>query len=201
MSYVVRISGRTVARAVVASVLAATTVSAAQAQSAQKYAFQIAALATSINVGSGGSSTSGIGIEPQLRFNRLYSSEKGAVSLGIGGQYTSHKSGSDELNISGVFLEPRFVPVTGSTRLFPYIAGRLALLNQSNNFGTSSGGLAFGGGAGLVVKLSKVINIDAGAALVRQSFSDFKFDDGSTGTFRAFTTYAAKIGVNVGFPK
>ena len=38
----------------------------ATAQSAQKYAFQVAALATSIGVGVGGTSTNGIGIEPQL---------------------------------------------------------------------------------------------------------------------------------------
>lgn len=74
--------------------------------------------------------------------------------------------------------------------------------SKSSTFGTSSPGYAFGGGSGLVVKLSKTVNLDAGAALVSQKFGDFSFSDGSgDGTFRMFTTYAAKIGLNVGFPR
>ncbi len=174
---------------------------AAQAQSAQKYAFQLAVLSTSIGVGSGATSTQGIGVEPQLRFNRFYVTESFGISLGVGGQYTSHTAGNDELNIRGLFLEPRFVPVLGSSKIFPYLSGRLATLQQTSNFGTSSGGYAFGGGAGLVIKLSARFNLDAGAQLVRQQFSDFSFTDGSAGSFNPFTTYAAKIGFNYGFPR
>lgn len=173
-----------------------------RAQSAQKYAFQLAALSTTIDVGGGGSGTTGVGIEPQLRFNRLYSTERYALSLGLGAQYTSHASGPDELNLTGVFLEPRFVPVVGSTWVFPYISGRVALMRQSSNFGSASAGSAFGAGAGLVIRLSSTINFDAGAQLLRQQFGDFTFtDDGSPGGFNPFTTYAAKIGLNFGFPR
>lgn len=170
------------------------------AQSAQKYAFQVSALSTSIR-GYEGTSIGGVGIEPQLRFNRFLVSETaGVVSLGVGGQYTTHNSGGDELSISGVFLEPRWVPNTSSTRFFPYLAGRVALLRQSNNFGSSSGGAAYGAGAGLAIKVSRTVNLDAGVALVRQQFGDFTFNDNAEGSFLPFNTYAAKFGASFGFP-
>jgi len=170
------------------------------AQSAQKYALQVAVLGTGIRYG-GGTTANGVGIEPQLRFNRLMSRERFAISLGIGAQYTSHTAGGDELNIAGAFIEPRFVPVIGSSRVFPYLSGRLAFLQQSNNFGTESTGAAYGAGGGLVIKLSSSVNLDAGVQLVRQQFGDFEFNDGAPGTFKPFTTYAAKIGLNFGFPR
>jgi hypothetical protein len=181
--------------------LLGTFSSPALAQSAQKYALQIAVLSTSINSGDGSSSISGAGLEPQIRFNRLVSKEGFAVSLGLGAQYTRHSSGGDDLNISGAFLEPRFVPVIGSSNLFPYVSGRLALLRQSSNFGTSSNGYAYGAGGGIVIKLSKTVNLDAGAQLVRQKFGEFVFNDGDPAEFLPFTTYAAKIGLNFGFPR
>ena len=72
---------------------------------------------------------------------------------------------------------------------------------SGSNFGSASSGYAFGGGAGMVIKLTKTINLDAGAALVRQKFGDFTFNDGGEGAFRPFTTYAAKAGINIGFPR
>ena len=72
--------------------------------------------------------------------------------------------------------------------------------------GLSGGGgccvLAAGGGIAFVV--NSRINVDAGVALVRQSFGDFELTrSGSSGTasFEPFTTYAAKIGISIGFPK
>lgn len=181
-------------------VLVSGTAVSAAAQSAQKYALQVAVLGTGIRYG-GGTTANGVGIEPQLRFNRLVSREQFAVSLGLGAQYTKHTAGGDELTIAGAFVEPRFVPVIGSSRVFPYLSGRLAFLRQSSNFGTESTGLAFGGGGGLVIKLSSSVNLDGGVQLVRQQFGDFEFNDGAPGTFKPFTTYAAKIGLNFGFPR
>jgi len=180
--------------------LASGTAATVAAQSAQKYALQVAVLGTGIRYG-GGTTANGVGIEPQLRFNRLVSREQFAISLGIGAQYTQHTAGGDELTIAGGFIEPRFVPVIGSSRVFPYLSGRFAFLQQSSNFGTSSTGLAFGGGGGLVIKLSSSVNLDGGVQLVRQQFGDFEFNDGAPGTFNPFTTYAAKLGLNFGFPR
>ena len=193
-----------VGRLVVGAVLTSMVAGFASAQSAQKIGLQLSVLGTSIGT-AGDASTAGVGFEPQLRFNHLARSEKmGTLSLGLGGQWTRHTSGPDELTISGVFLEPRWVPPVSFSegRLFPYLSARLALLNQSNNFGTSSGGTAFGGGGGFAVVLSPRINLDFGAALVSQSFDDFTYsDDGSTGHFRTFISYAIKAGLSYGLGK
>lgn len=174
-----------------------------RAQSAQPYSVQLAVLFTSFKNG-GSSSIAGTGVEPQFRLNRLYSTESfGALSLGIGGQYTSHSSSGQTLTISGVFLEPRWVPAAiRSNNVAPYLSARLAFLRQSNNFGSSSSGSGFGGGGGLAVKLTKTTNLDAGVQLVRQSFGDFKVNGASqTSSFLPFTTYAAKVGISLGFPR
>lgn len=173
----------------------------ASAQSAQKYAVQFALLSTSIP-GSAGTSIGGVGVEPQIRYNLAYAKESlGGLTLGLGAQWSTHTGGSDNLKITGIFLEPRWVPSTGSNRYFPYLSGRLALLRQSSNFGTASGGSGVGGGAGLAVKLTPTVNLDAGLALVRQQFSAFVYSDNTPGGFNPFVTYAAKIGVTVGFPR
>ncbi len=163
----------------------------AHAQSAQPYSLQLAALFTSFD--NGGASVGGFGVEPQFRLNRLYSTDGfGALSLGIGGQFTSHSRGGDNLKISGVFLEPRWVPALKSNTVFPYLSARLAFLRQTNNFeAPTSSGNGFGAGGGLAIKLTKTTNLDAGVQLVRQKFSDLK----------AFTTYTAKVGFSVGFPR
>lgn len=174
-----------------------------QAQSAQPYSVQLAVLFTSFKNGSS-NSISGTGVEPQFRLNRLYSTESfGALSLGIGGQYTTHSSAPDKLTISGVFLEPRWVPAAiRSNNVAPYLSARLAFLHQSNNFGSSSSGSGFGGGGGLAIKLTKTMNLDAGVQLVRQKFGDFKITGSpNTTSFEPFTTYAAKVGISLGFPR
>lgn len=185
---------------VIGSLVFSGTATRASAQSAQKYALQVAVLGTGIRYG-GGATLRGIGFEPQFRFNRLVSREAYAISLGLGAQYTTHASGGDELNIAGAFVEPRFVPVIGSSKVFPYLSGRLAYLQQSNNFGTSSTGFAYGAGGGFVVKLTTTVNLDAGVQLVRQQFGDFELTNGDPVGFVPFTTYAAKIGLNFGFPR
>ncbi len=174
------------------------------AQGAQKFGAQLSVLGTSIGTNNG-SQSGGLGVEGQLRINHLYrSSGSGVFSLGVGGQLTSHTSGPDKITITGVFVEPRWVPPLPFERVFPYVAVRLAALNQSNNFGTSSTGAAYGAGGGIAFVVNSRINIDAGVALIRQSFGDFEFTRSGatgTGTFNPFTTYAAKIGLSLGFPK
>ena len=169
-----------------------------QAQSAQPAAFQIAALFTSIR--SGGTSSAGAGVETQIRFNRVFSGESfGAISIGIGGQYTTHRESLDKLVITGLFLEPRWVPAFASSRLFPYLSGRVSTMRMNGTFrfaedGTSTG-TAFGAGGGFAVRLTRQTNLDAGAQLIRQEF-------GTIGSlvFKPFLTYTAKVGVTVGFP-
>ncbi len=188
-----------------AALLAVSHTGELSAQSAQRYSVQVAALTTSIGVGRSAVTTGGFGFEPQLRINSVASSESwGNISIGLGAQWTQHSAGPDDLTIAGAFVEPRWVIITPSTRVFPYLAGRLGLLQQSSNFGTSSSGAAIGGGAGLAIKLSPTVNLDLGGALVSQSFGDFTYTDGSgaVGSFNnPFLTYALKAGLSLGFPR
>ena len=169
------------------------------AQSAQRFSLQLAALSTSVDFGTGGPTT-GFGLEPQFRMNQLYSTSRVVVSLGLGGQWTSHRAGLDTLTITGAFLEPRVLFLT-SKRIAPYLSGRAAMLRQSSNMGTSSSGSAFGVGGGIAYALSQRINLDAGVALLSQQFGTFVLNDGGSASFSPFTTYAAKIGLSWGFPK
>ncbi len=171
----------------------------AQAQNAQPYAAQLSAFFTTIRAGS--DNVPGVGVELQQRLNRLYATESfGALSLGLGGQYTVHSKVRDRLQIAGVFVEPRWVPATGSVNVYPYLSARLAVQRMTGEFqfaeGGNSYGTAFGVGGGLAVKITRRINIDAGAQLVRQQFGDI-----GVLQFAALTTYTAKIGVSVGYPR
>ena len=191
-------ASRAITALAIVAALAASAVPAG-AQSAQRYSVQVAALFTTIN--ASGSSAPGAGVEPQFRISRVYATEAfGALSLGIGGQYTIHNKAQDRLQIKGVFLEPRWVPPIGFTRVFPYLSARLALLQVRGDFqfagGGTSSGSGFGGGGGLAVALTRTTNLDAGVQLVRQQFGKI-----GTVTFLPFTTYTAKIGLTVGFPQ
>jgi hypothetical protein len=180
-----------------AALVAATLAPCAlAAQSAQRFGVQVAALFTEID--RDGQVIRGAGIEPQFRFNRLVSTESlGALSLGIGAQLTSHTKGNDELRILGAFVEPRWVPPLPSTTIFPYLSGRVALLRVDGSFvfapSGQSWGSAYGAGGGVVVRLSRTVNLDVGAQLLRQRFGDVGIV-----RFRPFTTYAAKAGLSIG---
>jgi hypothetical protein len=182
-------------------VLAATAVTAAtaHAQSAQPYSLQASALFTTANVGSGGSGVAGAGVEGQLRYT------SGLWSLGGGVQYSSHSSRNDvtdrddNIKLTGVFVEPRRTFVVASPRVGPYLALRGALLRQSNNFGgSSSNGYAFGGGGGVIVALTDRVNLDGGAAVLRQSLGEFTIG-AQEFRFGMLTSYVAKAGVSIGF--
>jgi hypothetical protein len=170
---------------------------AASAQSAQPWSLQASVLAASQKFGD--RSISGVGFEGQLRYTPA-----ALWSLGGGVQYTSHPSGGDEMKITGVFLEPRYAFDIGSTRMAPYVAGRLALLKQALTLEAqpgrefSSGGSAIGAGAGLLIRATNTINLDFGAAFIRQSFSDAT-EGSQTVKFPAFTGYVAKGGLSFGF--
>ena len=194
-------TSRRIALAISSAIASAILVTPLTAQSAQPLSLQLAALFTTIRASNTGSSVGGAGVEPQLRYNRLLASEKfGALSLGLGGQYTIHKKVQDKLTITGFFLEPRWVPATGSSRIFPYLSARLALLHVDGDFqfaaGGSSTGSGIGAGGGMAVRLTRTANLDAGVQLVQQRFGKI-----GTVTFRPFATYTAKAGITLGFPR
>ena len=170
-----------------------------RAQSAQPFAMQLSALFTTIRAGT--TTVSGAGAELQQRISRVYASESfGALSVGIGAQYTVHKKVQDRLQIVGIFIEPRWVPAIGSGSIFPYLSARLAAQRMKGEFqfaeDGSANGSAFGAGGGLAMKLSRTTNLDAGVQLIRQQFGNI-----GVLTFKPFTTYTAKVGVSLGYPR
>jgi hypothetical protein len=171
--------------------LVAGSATALRGQSAQPFSLQASPLWTVQSFGT--TNVGGLGVEVQGRWN------PGVLSLGVGYQYSSHSSGGDDLTLSGGFVEPRYAIDVGSSRVAPYIAGRVALLRQTNNFGSGSGGFAVGAGAGLIIALTPRVNVDAGAAVIRQSLDDADARGGGRVDFQPFTGYVAKVGISVGF--
>jgi hypothetical protein len=169
------------------------------AQSKQPYSVQASVLATAINFND--RNVGGVGVEAQVRANRLAVSPRGILSAGLGVQATSHSSGSQRVDLRGVFFEPRYAFVLQSDRWFPYVAARLAVLRQSGNFATASNGFGAGAGGGVVVALSPRVNLDFGGAAIRQSFGDVTRTGSGQGIparFEPFFGYALKAGVNLG---
>ena len=186
-------------RRVVVLGLAVTVALAARAtaQSAQPWSLQASVLAA--NQRDGDRSMNGVGFEGQFRYTPA-----ALWSVGLGFQYTTHSSDQVEIKIMGGFLEPRYAIDIGSDRIAPYLAGRLAFLRHTTTLEIlpdeefSSSGTAFGGGGGLLIRATSNINIDLGAAIVRQSFSDVTNGD-RTVSLPAFTGYVAKGGLSIGF--
>lgn len=173
----------------------------AAAQSAQPFSVQASLLGAGQNLNGG--LVSGVGFEGQFRY------ASGLKSIGLGYQTSNHKADDESIKISGVFLEPRYAFDIGSLRLAPYIAGRIAILKQSSElhdpddpsselFHTQSNGAAFGAGAGVIIRATKKVNIDLGAAFVSQSFSKVE-GEGRVFEFSRFTGYVAKGGLSFGF--
>jgi hypothetical protein len=187
---------RVMLRVIALSVAAGVVARASHAQSGQPWSLQASLLAASQKIGA--NAISGVGFEGQFRYTPA-----AVWSLGGGVQYSTHKSGGETITISGFFLEPRYVVDVGSERVAPYIAGRLALLHEKATLSgagdVSSGGSAFGGGGGLLIRATSNINVDLGAAFVSQAFSDATGVNGATVSFPRFTGYVAKGGLSIGF--
>lgn len=168
---------------------------AIRAQSAQPWSVQASFLAASQKIGD--EAVNGSGFEVMVRYTPA------VWSVGAGFQTSVHESGDDKITISGGFLEPRWAVDVGSDRVAPYLAGRLAILRATTQLGSeglevTSSGNAFGAGAGLLIRATSRINVDIGAAFVRQSFKDVE-GEGRTVTFEPFTGYVAKAGFSFGF--
>lgn len=167
-----------------------------RAQSAQPHSLQASLLATTIRIND--VRANGLGFEGQFRFNRVKDMEHGVVSVGIGGQFSTHDFPAAQFQITGLFLEPRFA--FPGERLFPYLAARLAVLRQSSDITKGSFGGAAGGGAGFAYVLTPRVNLDVGAALLIQTFANTTLTGSSQPyKFDSVLGYAAKAGFNFGF--
>jgi hypothetical protein len=183
--------------AAAAVTLAALTLAApAGAQSAQPWSIQASLFGANAKLGS--TAVGGAGFEAQVRYTPA-----SRWSFGAGIQSTTHESGSEQMTLTGYFFEPRVAIDVGSNKFVPYLAGRLAMLNQESDLtgapDISSSGMAIGAGAGLIFRASNTINLDLGVAMVSQSFGDATASNGAKVEFESFMGYVAKFGISWGF--
>jgi hypothetical protein len=151
-------------------------------QSAQRLSVQGSGLFINLFGDAFEGAEAGYGFEAQVRYT------PSALSFGAGFQYTSHgvEGIDDRASLIGGFFEPRYVFSTSSSSLFPYLSGRFYLVqikseNTATDVRTTATGLAANGGGGVLVRLASRVNADIGATYGYSRFSDFKFEDLSTG--------------------
>lgn len=190
--------GRAAAMVLAAFAVGASSPVALVAQSAQPWSVQPSFLAASQDINE--TLVSGVGFEGQVRYTPA-----SLWSGGLGVRYSTHSSGDESIDITGLFFEPRYTLDIGSDRAVPYLAGRVSALRQSADLNTSGGlvsvtsnGFGIGAGAGILVRLTDRVNADGGAALVNQGFGDAR-EGGVTVSFDRFFGYVAKVGVSIGF--
>ena len=166
------------------------------AQAVQPLSVQGSALYTVQSFGEG-NDVGGAGFEAQLRYN------PSRFSFGLGYQYSAHSSGGDDIKLSGVFFEPRFLFPIGSGRVAPYVAGRVAMLRLKNDFANygefSTSGRALGVGAGFLTRLTYRLNLDIGGAVLRQTVEDKTTPSGLRAEFPQITGFVLKGGLTIGF--
>ena len=153
----------------------------ARAQSAQAISLQVSGL----YIGFGGSAytdmSSGAGGEAQLRYT------SGAMSLGIGYQYTRHTmEGMDgHMSNAGAFIEPRYVFSTSSPSFAPYVSARLGLLKMKGIMEEDSNGGNVNLGGGILARLTSRAHLDFGATYGYTRFSGGIAGSGSDLVLRA----------------
>ncbi len=183
----------------VASALAMLVARQGYAQSAQPYSLQVAALATTLS--PAGSRLTGFGIEPQLRFNRVYSTEnRGAISVGVGAQYSLHSGANQRHQLVGVFVEPRWALPFSAGCAYPYLSARASALRVLADFEAggsgASNGYAVGAGPGVMFRMTPSANLDVGVQYLRQELGAIR-----TVPFSPTSSFAARVGVTLGLPR
>ncbi len=156
----------------------------ATAQSAQPLSILAAGFA-----GRSGQSSdqlaNGYGFEAQARLTF------GRFSFGGGYVRTS----VDDRASQGFLVEPRMAFDVGSDYAAPYLALRGAMTTMESIGPVAVTGLDVGGGAGVLLRLNRVMNFDIGFAAV-SSTRTAKL--GGQSTSFSFGNYAAKLGLSVG---
>lgn len=136
-----------------------------EAQSAQRFAVQGSVLYNGISGPAFEGLDDGKGFEAQVRYT------PGALSFGLGFQYTSHGIGNPvfpdlHVRLFGPFFEPRYRIRIASEVVAPYISGRFSIMtvNYSEEaFSVTSRFLQMNAGGGLLVRVAPRVNLDIGA--------------------------------------
>lgn len=156
-------------------------VARAGAQSAQAISLQVSGLYINFGGSAYSDMSSGAGGEAQVRYT------SGAMSLGIGYQYTRHTMQGEDghMSNSGAFIEPRYVFAASSPTLAPYLSARLGLLRMKGIMPEDSNGGNVNFGGGILARLTSRANLDFGATYGYTRFSGGIAGSGSDLVLRA----------------
>jgi hypothetical protein len=167
----------TAVRGITATVLAGFVVfgapTKAGAQTNKRISIQGSALYADLFGSAFNSVLSGVGGELQLRYT------PGALSFGAGIQRTRHGivGGGNEY-LQGIFVEPRYVlALLPQDWLAPYVSARVSLLQEKlsdQGFTSTATGLTANLGGGVLVRLTRRINGEAGASFGYTNFGDYR---------------------------
>jgi hypothetical protein len=133
-----------------------------QAQSAQPVSLQGSGLFVVVLGEVFAGLQNGIGAEAQVRYT------PSALSIGAGFQYTTHdvENRTEDVQLYGGFIEPRYRIHAGSNEVAPYVSGRFSLLKvgfSGGELSLSSSYIQINGGGGLLFRLGSRVNLDVGA--------------------------------------
>ena len=133
-----------------------------QAQSAQAISLQVSGLYNGVFGNAFQGLQNGVGGEAQIRYT------PGALSLGAGFEYIRHglDNVSEDAELYGGFVEPRYRIHTGSNVLASYVSARFSLLKvgfTGGELSTNSNFIQLNGGGGLLYRVGPRINLDLGA--------------------------------------
>jgi hypothetical protein len=166
------------------------------AQTAQRFSIQGSALYVVPGGSEFADTKAGPGAELQLRANTPIVIGSGVVSIGGGGQFSTHsvEGLTDPLYLFGAFVEPRYAFAVGGTAL--YLSVRAALFRQSQTsqgVTGSANGNQLNAGGGLLMRLSRNVNLDLGATFGVFYFGSYTVTYAEGGGF----TRPALSGTNV----
>jgi hypothetical protein len=172
-----------------------------EAQSAQAISLQFSGLYNGLfgNVFQG--LNDGAGAEAQIRYT------PGALSVGLGFQFTGHSFDNPSFNESarlyGGFLEPRYRIHTGSNVVAPYLSARFSVLKMGftgGDLSVSSTFIQLNGGGGLLYRVGPRVNLDFGATYGYDRLGAGSFESKSRGTIATFDSGSgSNVVVRFGF--
>lgn len=181
----------------------------AGAQSAYPNSFQASAIYNSLSGSDYKDYSGGAGVELQYRRT------SGTWSFGGGLQATSHSLDNSRgiggtSKLVGLFVEPRYV-IPNTSSAAPYLSARLAVIRQSlttdeivqgqGKFSGSATGLQGNLGGGVLLALSRRVNLDMGATFGIVHFGEFTADQSNvsvTTQSGSGTNLVVRIGLGVG---
>jgi hypothetical protein len=173
-----------------------------QAQSAQPVSLQGSVLFNGVFGNAFTGLQDGIGAEAQIRYT------PSAFSIGAGFQYTAHQidNRSEDAQIYGGFIEPRYRIHAGSNVVAPYISARFSLLKvgfTGGDLSLSSSFIQLNGGGGLLYRMGSRINLDVGATFGYNRLGDGTLTSESTGgsvpvESSTGSNIVARLGVAIG---